>query len=147
MEQFKPYADFLADVANIFTILASALAIYIFMVNRKKISAAINLLLNYSFQTTITELKEKIERLNEYNANEPDDVLEIRNILHEISGQIRGNGRLSSAIPQLAIKIEGLASSKRLSEPAKRSIVSEVREQLKNIQVNNIESIAGKDHE
>lgn len=147
MELFKPYSDFLADIANIFTILASGLAIYVFIVNRKKISAALDLLLNYSFQTTLTELKEKIERLNEYNANEPDDVPEIRNILHEISGQIRGNGRLSSTVPQLAKKIEGLATGKRLSEPAKRSIISEVREQLKNIQVNNIESIAGKNHE
>lgn len=147
MEQFKPYLDVLAGVASAFTIVASGLAIYLFATNREKISAAIQLLLNYSFQTTLAELKEKLERLNEYNANEPSEQSEIRNILHEIAGQIRGNPRLLAAAPLLAKKVEALAQSKKLSEPSKRSIVSELREQLKNIQVNNIESIAGKNHE
>lgn len=76
--------------------------------------------------------------MNEYNANDSIDLPEIRNILHEIAGQIRGNNRLLITIPQLALKIEALAISKKLSEPSKRSIVSEVREQLRNIQVNSI---------
>jgi hypothetical protein len=147
MEQLKSYLDILSGVANTFTILASGLAIYLFATNRGKVSAAFQLLLNYSFQSTLAELKEKLERLNEYNANEPTDQSEIRNILHEIAGQIRGNPRLLAAAPQLAMKIETLAHSKKLSEPSKRSIVSEVREQLKNIQVNNIESITGGNHE
>ena len=90
------------------------------------------------------ELKEKLERLNEYSANEPDDLPEIRNIFHEIAGQIRGNKRLSEAKPELAAKIEAIAHSKKLSEPRKRSIVSEVREELRTIQVN---SVSGNDHE
>jgi len=147
MEQLKPYFDALARVANFFTIVTSGLAVYIFVKNRHKISAALQLLLNYSFQTTLAELKEKLERLNEYNANEPAELPEIRNILHEIAGQIRGNSRLGTAAPELAIKIEALAQSKRLSEPLKRSIVSEMREQLRNIQVNNTELATGKDHE
>ncbi len=138
MEQLKPYLDVLAGVANAFTIVASGLAVYLFAINRGKISAAFQLLLSYSFQTTLTELKEKLERLNEYNANEASEQSEIRNILHEIAGQIRGNPRLLTAAPLLAEKVEVLALSKRLSEPSKRSIVSEVREQLKNIQVNNM---------
>jgi len=147
MEDLKPYMDALAGIANTFTIVASGLAIYIFTVNRGKLSAALHLLLNYSFQTTLTELKEKLERLNEYNANEPADLPEIRNILHEIAGQIRGNERLLTAAPGLAGKIESLARGKKLSEPSKRSVVSEVREQLRNIQVNNINSHLGHDHE
>lgn len=141
IEQLKPYLDVLAGIANAFTIVASVLAVYLFATNRGKISATFQLLLNYSFQTTLAELKEKLERLNEYNANEPSEQSEIRNILHEIAGQIKGNPRLLAAAPLLAAKVETLAQNKKLSEPSKRSIVSEVREQLKNIQVNSIESI------
>lgn len=139
IDELKPYLDSLAGVANLFTIAASGLAIYLYFSNRAKLSAALQLLLNYSFQTTLSELKEKLERLNEYNANEPTELPEIRNILHEIAGQIRGNDRLGSMAPTLATKIENLAQGKKLTEPAKRAIVSEVREQLRNIQVNNIE--------
>ncbi|NHB11246.1 hypothetical protein GWK53_32700 [Burkholderia cepacia] len=147
MERFKLLSDVLALIANALTIAASAVALYVFFKNRKKISAAIDLLLNYSFQTTLGELKEKIERLNEYNANEPDDVPEIKNILHEIAGQMRGNQRLSDAIPDLVDKIDRLANARRLPETSKRSIVSEMREKLKNIQVGNIEAIAGIENE
>jgi hypothetical protein len=134
----------LSALANIAQIAGTVLAFYLYIRNRDKISNALRLLLNFSFQTTLTELKEKLERLNEYNANEPDDLPEIRSILHEICGQIRGNERLAKAIPHLAAKFEGLAESKRLGEPAKRSIVSELREQLKNIQVNSIETDTGQ---
>lgn len=144
MEQFRPYLEALAAAANVFTIIASGLAIYIFLVNRDKLATAFQLLLNYSFQTTLTELKEKLERLNEYNANDTADLPEIRNILHEISGQIRGNHRLLAESPKLADKLENLALSKKLSEPLKRSIVSEVREQLRNIQLNSVKPNAGE---
>jgi hypothetical protein len=145
--RMKTFSDLLADVANLFTILASGIVIYLFFSNRKKISAAVNILLNYSFQTTLNELKEKLERLNEYSANEVSDLEEIRAILHEIAGQIRGNIRLSRSMPTLADKVERLGNAKKIMETSKRSIISELREQLKNIQVDSIESIAGSDHE
>ena len=147
MDTLKPYLDALGALANVFTIVASGIAIVVFVRNREKFSTAFRLLLNYSYQTTLTELKEKIERLNEYNANEPEHVDEVRNILQEIAGQIRGNARLAAAIPDLATKLERLAQSKRLAEPLKRSIVSEVREQVRNIQVNTMETTVGKSHE
>lgn len=147
MDAWKMFFDVLGAVANVFTILAAGLALVLFVLNRAKLSAAFRLLLTFSFQTTLTELKEKIERLNEYNANEPTHLSEIRNILHEIVGQIRGNSRLAEAIPALASKIEALAQSKRLTEPSKRSIISEVREKIRSIQVNALDSTAGSDHE
>jgi hypothetical protein len=143
----KPYFEILSSVADLFTVIASAIAIYVYFANRAKISVAIQLLLNYSFQTTISELKEKLERLNEYNANEADDHLEIKSILHEILGQIRGNSRLLAALPGLPDKIELVAQSKKLTEPMKRSIVSELREQFRNLHVNSIEATTGKHHE
>lgn len=144
MEKLKPYLDAITGIASIFTIIASGIAIYVFIFNRQKISAAIGLLLNYSFQTTLSELKEKLERLNEYNANDSAENQEIRNILHEIAGQLRGNNRLSSKLFNMSEKIETLASSKKLTEPIKRSLISELREQLKNIQMESIDNFSGK---
>jgi hypothetical protein len=147
MGQWGFYFNLLAAAANVLTIVASAIAILVFILGRKKISAAIELLLTFSFQTTLSELKEKLERLNEYNANEPTDLAEIRNILHEIAGQIKGNERLKRAVPELASKVEAVANGKKLSEPSKRSLVSELREHLRNIQVSNIEPMIGKENE
>lgn len=136
----------LSGVADVFTVIASGIAIYVFIAKRKEISLALGLLLNYSFQTTLGELKEKLERLNEYNANEPTDLPEIKNIFHEIAGQIRGNQRLLKGAPTLPKRIEKLARNPKLAETMKRSMVSELREFLRNIQVNAIEpSVGNKD--
>jgi len=101
-------------------------------------------LLNYSFQSTLTEIREKLERLNEYNANDSAGNQEVRNILHEIAGQLRGNQRLFSLLAGMSEKIENLAKSKKLNEPLKRSMVSELREHLRNIQVNSTANFSGK---
>lgn len=138
-EHLKQAFDWLAVIASLGTIGTSVLAFSIFFVNRKKFSAAMHLLLSFAFQTTLSEIKEKLERLNEYNCNEPSEAQEIRNILHEIVGQLRGNRKLLKPLEQLTLKIEELADSKKLSEPRKRSIVSELRENLKNIQVSDLE--------
>ena len=135
--------DIVASASNVLTGAASLIAIYIFATKRRELSAAVRLLLNYAYQTTLAELKEKLERLNEYNANDPNACIEIRNILHEIAGQIRGNKRLQSAMPKLVGRIETLAAGNNLTEPKKRSMVSELRESLRTIQVHTIE----KDHE
>jgi hypothetical protein len=145
METFKFIGDAVALIANIFTIAAAGIAIYVFVQNRDKISAAVDLLLNYSFHTTLSELKDKVERLNEYRATEPTDVPEIKNILHEIAGQIKGNQRLAGHFVELLERIERMGNSKTITEQHKRSMVSEVRERLKNISVQNVESIAGVD--
>ncbi|RST45552.1 hypothetical protein EJI00_23725 [Variovorax sp. DXTD-1] len=128
----------LAGVANLATLAASLLAIFLWLKNRHKISSAFALLLDFSYQLTLGELKEKLERLNEYNANEASEVEEIRNILHEIAGQISGNSRLVHAMPGLSAKFESLAGRK-LSEPLKRALVSELREKIRTIQVSNFE--------
>lgn len=139
METFKFWVDVASLVGNVFATVASAIAIYLFITKRAEISTAFRLLLNWSFQTTLTDLRGKLERLNEYSANEPSEIAEIRNIFHEIAGQIRGNAQLQQAAPTLADRVESLAASKRLTEPYKRAMVAEVREVLKNIQVNSLE--------
>lgn len=141
METFKIFLDIVSLASNILTIIASAIAVYLFFSKRKEISSAFTLLLNWSFQTTLSDLRGKLDRLNEYNANEPTETQEIKNILHEIAGQIRGNSRLQQSAPQLAERLESLASGRRLTEPNKRSMVAEVREVMRNIQVNSMSQV------
>ncbi|MDO8714354.1 MAG: hypothetical protein Q7K13_07745 [Polynucleobacter sp.] len=140
LQEYKSYSEGLAIFADAATVAASSLAMWIYFANRKKISTAIQLLLNYSFQTTLTELKEKLERLNEYTAKEPEDIPEIQNILHEIAGQIRGNPKLMESVTDLPGDLENLAKGRQLTEPHKRAMVSRVREILKNIEVNGLRS-------
>jgi DNA-binding GntR family transcriptional regulator len=98
MPDFKTVADVASFVANCFTIVTATIAIYLFKVKGPALSAALNLLLNFSFQTTLGELKEKLERLNEYKAHDVTDNLEIVNIFHELLGQITGNARVVTAM-------------------------------------------------
>lgn len=144
MEWFKSLSDWVALLANTFTIVASGIAIYLFVAKRGAISDAFSLLMNWSFQTTLADLRAKLERLNEYNANQETDIPEIKNILHEVAGQIRGNARLVAAAPNLASRLENLANAKRLTEPLKRSMVSETREVLRNIEVNSVVANSGE---
>mgnify|MGYP005806683227 CR=1 FL=1 len=140
MDTFKLIVDAVSLVSNSFTSVASAIAIGVFFAKRKELYSAFRLLLNFSFQTTLYELKEKLERLNDFHASEPSNLEEIRNLLHEIAGQMRGNPRLVATNSQLAERISTLADDKKLTEPKKRAMVSEIREVLRNIQINSITS-------
>lgn len=128
--------------ANVLTIFASTLAIYIFYFNRDKIKSAINFILNYSNQLTLTDLKFKIERLNDFNANDAVQKMEVINILHEIEGQINGNLLLKDRLKEQHEKLANLIGNpKALSEPKKRSIVSELRESIRNIDASNYDAL------
>lgn len=144
---FKLLSDIISFVANCLTTMTALIAVWVFFRKGKEISAAFNLLVNFSFQTTLTDLRGKLDRLNEYTANEPGDLPEIRNILQELAGQVRGNKRLRQSAPELATRLENFATRGRLAEPAKRAMVAEVREILRNIQVNSMESNTSAEHE
>lgn len=131
-------------ISNIFTIFASGLAIYIFLSKREEISSVFNLLINYTHQLSLAEVKEKIERLNEYNAKDPEQCEHIVNIFNEIIGQIRGNDSLKNHFSELLLTMESLASDKRrLTEPKKRALVSELRERLRHLNVKSIDNLVG----
>lgn len=143
MDSLKPWLDGVALLANAFTIAASAIAIGVFFAKRKELSTALALLINWSYQTTLSDIVGKLNRLNEYNASETDDLAEIRNILHEIAGQFRGNARLLESAPTIPARLESLAAGKKLTEPNKRSMVAEVREVIRNLKLNSIDPING----
>lgn len=134
-------------IANIITIIASGIAIYIFLNNKDKLKSAINFILNYSNQLTLWDLKFKIERLNDYNANDSHQKEEVINILHEIEGQINGSIILQDKLQPQIEKIKTLISNpKNLIEAKKRSIVSELRESLRNIDAANYEDLINSKH-
>lgn len=125
-------------IANLFTIVASGIAIYLFLFKRDKISKAFQLLLNYSNQLTLSELKAKLESLNSYNVNDPEHLEEVLNILHEIEGQINGNISLSTELKPIMGKIFEYTSGRTvLSEAKKRSVVFELRECIRTVDVSS----------
>jgi hypothetical protein len=129
-------------VANLMTVFASGIALYIFFFNREKINSALNFILNYSNQLTLTDLKFKIERLNDYNATDSNQKNEVINILNEIEGQILGNKNLKLKLEEQLNKIETFTSNpKNLTEPKKRSLVSELKESLRNLDISNYGNI------
>lgn len=142
---FTLVSEVVSFFANSLTVVASAIAIYLFVVKREEISSVFSLLVNYTFQLSLSELKEKLERLNDYNAKDLDSADIIENIFHEIIGQIRGNDKLSRHFVELVVRMEDLASNrKKLTEPKKRAVVSELRERLRHLNVANIDNLVGE---
>ena len=129
-------------ISSIFTGVAAGIAIYLFFYQRKSIASIFHLLLNYSFQISLTELKTKLERLNDLNANNDSHREEVVNIFNEMAGQIRGNPVLNGKCGDILKQISKHAENPRwLTEPKKRSIVSELRENLRNIDVQRYSEI------
>jgi len=132
-------------ISNILTIVASGIAIYVFFTKRKAISSVFSLLMNYSYQLTLSELKEKLERLNDNNANDDEQREQIVNILNELMGQIKGNINLKMHFTEQTQAIEKFTSNKkRLTEPRKRALVSELREKIRHLNIKNIDQLIGE---
>lgn len=142
--QLKILLDTTSFFANSFTIVTAGLALWVFFKKGPALAAAMKLLVNYSYQTTLHELRDKLERLNEYNVADDIAKQEVINILHELQGQISGNLRVKKAMPKDALaSLERLLNPKTLTEARKRSLVSQIREVLKNLNVDNLEDFRG----
>jgi DNA-binding FrmR family transcriptional regulator len=129
-------------ITSIFTIGASGIAIYLFIFKQRPIKSLFKLLISYSFQISQQELKEKLEHLNDLNASDDTQKEEVINILNDIEGQIRGNSILLENCKEILKKITRLNNNtKELCEPKKRSLVSELRENLRNIEIKSYEDI------
>ncbi|WP_231110211.1 hypothetical protein [Vibrio cyclitrophicus] len=135
-------------ISNIVTIGASSIAIYLFFVKKESLSAVFGLLVNYTYQLSLSEVKEKLEKLNEYNAKDASENEKIINILNEIVGQIKGNDKLKAHFSEVLSDIDMYALGKKtLSEPKKRALVSELRERLRHLNVKNIDHLVGDTNE
>ncbi len=142
--QLKEIVSGIDIAANLATVVASVLAVYLFVSKRKTVSSVLKLLLNYSSQITLSELKAKLERLNDLSAEEEKEAADIINILSEIVGQLRGNKTLARQCDRLLSKIVSYTEGRgKLSEPRKRALVSELREQLRHINLGSYEDLMG----
>lgn len=144
--------DSVFKIINIFSdtcsAAASCIAIYLFLFKRRSIKSVFNLLLNYSFQITLTELKAKLERLNDLRVGDSQQRDEVINILNEIVGQIRGNTLLREKFKDILAEITQYTNNpEKLVEPKKRSLICELREHLRSIDLQNIIKYSGGTHE
>ena len=142
-----PILDFLHDaitiIAHVTAIGAYGIAIYVFIYKRKDISYLFQLLLNYSRQLSLSDLKEKLEKLAEYDADNPKDKREVINILSEIQGHMLGNEQLKVHFADLEQSIDKITSDeKQLTESRKRKFASEAKEKLRHLSVVNLDAMA-----
>ena len=132
-------------ITNIFTLCASGIAIYIFVVKRKVISSIFRVLINYSLHMTFAEFVSKLERLNYLNANDEEHKEEVINIFNELLGQIRGSKKLKNHFRQIIPTVRSIAEGKKnVTEPNKRAIVNQLREMLKHLDIDTYAKIIGE---
>ncbi|WP_057443161.1 hypothetical protein [Pseudomonas syringae group genomosp. 3] len=145
---WKDWVDLVSFVADVTSSIASGIAIGIFVFKRKEIASAFSLLFGYSHQLTLSEIKEKLELLNNFNAAESGNAQTISNIFHDLLGQIRGNDKLLILMDVQIKKLElvfdpPVGKAKPLTEEKKRALISELREKVRSLNVQNIDDISG----
>lgn len=142
----KTIADLTALIANLMTIAASGIAIYLFVWKGNYISSVFNTLLSYSTQITLSELNGKLNSLNELRATEPEHKNEILNLFNDIAGQLRGHPTLKNKFSEFIEEIGRITASKvKITEQKKRALVSELREQVRHVGILNIELVKGQE--
>lgn len=126
------------DIVNAFadalTIVASGIAIYLFLSKRKELGAVFSALAAMANHSSMSDLRAKLDRLNDLNATDPDDRIEVINICHEVCGHIDGNPAFAKSFAEVSVKIKDAVSNKRkpITEPQKRALVSELRESMRH---------------
>lgn len=124
-------------VADIGTIAASAIAVWIFLTKRAEISSFIRTISTFVHQNSLAELRVKLEKLNDLNASDPISRTEAVSLFHDICGQIDGSPLLKPRLSDLCDRIREGTAGRRLTEPLKRSLVSELRESLRHIDLSD----------
>lgn len=136
------FIDFISDLL---TIGASCVAIYLFFSQRKNISIIFKILLGYSHQLTLSELKEKIEKLTDLNSDVPTEKIKIIYLINDILGQVSGNSKLSGRFSTISNQINKFNKDPSLlTEPRKRALTSEIRERIRHLHVQNMDELTGE---
>ena len=146
--QPSPYSlpNIVSLAANALTIIVSLLAIIIFLTKRKSIATAIKLLLNYSFRSTFSELTSKLDKLVDLRSEDPEQKKEMICLLNDIIGQVKGNKKLPVACDKLIRQFVKYAERPdRVNDPTTRSLVSQLRETLKYIDLKDFDGILGEE--
>jgi hypothetical protein len=137
--------NFVQFVANLTTIIASGIAVYLFIFKGKAIKNIFKILLNYSSQITLQELRGRIDKLNGLDASINEDAVKVMYLLSEIVGQIRGSQKLKEYCADVLGKLEFFTENPKneLTEQKKRSIICELQERLRHIDLENIDELVG----
>lgn len=134
----------IAFLSDLFTIFASGIAIYLFIFKREAVKSIFRTLTTYAHKVSLSELNMKFDRLNELNANDEKDKEKVINIFNEIVGQIRGNSMLAQKCDKLLNTLTMHAEKpKTLTEHRKRVLISELRETIRHIDIQNIDDFFG----
>lgn len=137
-------------IDSVTSIVVASVGVYIYLTKRKSIKGFFNLLTNYSLQNTIYELFEKLNKLNDFSADDKNRVVknDIQCLLQDIKGQIEGNKFLKDQfVSDFEELHEYFDNSKKLTEPDKRRIVSRIREKLRTLNLETYSDLARKDDE
>jgi hypothetical protein len=132
-------------LADVLTIVVGVITLYLVIWKRKKISAVVKGLMNYAFQLTISDLKSKLDSLNKLSMEDEKTAKEAIGVFHDILGQIKGNPKLHSPlVSEFYDKLEKVLKLKKpIEDTRKRALVSELREILRYINVENVDDNMG----
>ena len=136
MEFLQAASDTVSFCANIAEIGAGGIAMYLFICKKEEIKNVFKLLITYSFQLSLSELKGKLDKLHDLKAGDKEQHEEIIYIFHDVLGQLRGNADLCHKCEGIIGKIDDCINTpKKMTEGVKRGLVSELREQLRDMDV------------
>lgn len=143
---YSDVTTFTSFVDSLLSICIILIGVVLFFYKRSDIVNYFSLLKNYSLQDTILNLHAKLDRLNDYNADDkdPGTITEIESIMREIVGQVKGNECLLRQLdPTIVSNFEHYISNMEdLSNPIKRGYISQFRENIKSINANIYDQIS-----
>jgi len=136
------FLDFISLVSDIVEISIGVAALIITISQRDKISAAFSILFNYSFQTSISDFKSWIHKLQDSPVEEATNSKKARVALATIEGKIRGNKTLlshygSKVLKRITIMIVRLDNNEGVTETEKHSLCSELIESVSELEVDS----------
>ncbi len=139
------FIEITSFLANIIQILFGGTALFFAWTQRDKISAAFSILLGYSLQASLSDLRHWIEKLQESSVEENDPSKKFRTALAYISGKIKGNTILyehfgDKVLKRLNVMMLDLDDEKVVTQTIKMSLCSEIKERLTTLEVKNYKS-------
>lgn len=120
--------------ADLLTILASLVAIYVFWMNRSEIGQVLKQIAGWRVHASTHEVLHKINKLSELDSE--TNLSDSKILLSQIIGQLNGVPEFSSELDDLVKEFRKLAKAKTVPNAKKQELLSELTERLRNIQLN-----------
>lgn len=140
--------NFLSGASNIVTIVSGSLALYIYFFKKDIITNFFSTMMTFALQTTLKELFDNLDNLKKTNAESTEGKRTALHILCDIEGQLSGNQVLSASMSSTIAKLKPFTNRKKeLDEGRKLSLVSEIKENLRTLQVTEISKLGGKNEQ